>query len=140
MFICPSDTFFNDRYFITKTRWTSRKCHCLSAPAVVSKTLGILKIWLLSEVFEHKLSMFSKTWFSLPQSTYFVIALFIFFSFKQTIISLCRCTKTYWEPCQRSKMELFVEKAHSFWLLTVFGKKSILEVCQVSKYIFDIHL
>ena len=38
------------------------------------KLLGILKIWLLGEVFEPELSMFSKSYFPLPQSTYFVIA------------------------------------------------------------------
>ena len=35
--------------------------------------MGILKIWLLEKVFGHKLSMFSKNYFSVPQSTYFVI-------------------------------------------------------------------
>ena len=39
------------------------------------KLLGILKIRLLGEVFEPKLSMFSKNYFPLPQSTYFVIKL-----------------------------------------------------------------
>ena len=46
---------------------------CLSASAVVSKIAGILKIRLLGEVFEPKLSMFFKNYFALPQSTYFVI-------------------------------------------------------------------
>ena len=38
------------------------------------KLLEILKILLTGEVFEPKLSMFSKNYFPLPQSTYFVIA------------------------------------------------------------------
>ena len=38
------------------------------------KLRGILKICLLGKVFEPKLSMFSKNYFLLPQSTYLVIA------------------------------------------------------------------
>ena len=39
------------------------------------KLLGILKAWLLGEVFEPKLSMFSENHFLLPQSTYYVIGI-----------------------------------------------------------------
>ena len=51
-----------------------------NAPVSVSqqwfrKLLEILKVWLLDETFEPKLSMFSKHYFPLPQSTYFVTAL-----------------------------------------------------------------
>ena len=51
------------------------KCPCLSFPEVVLKiTANNKNLTTAGQVFESKLSMFSKNYFPLPQSTYFVIA------------------------------------------------------------------
>ena len=68
------------------------------------------KIWLLGEAFEAKLSTFSKNYFPLPQSTYFVIA-----PTTETLkICLNRC-----EIC--SKMTKAPEKRRSDVFIANFG-------------------
>ena len=42
--------------------------------------------------------------------------------------------ETYLEPYQTSKMELFVKIVSGFWLLTIFAKRSILNIWQGSEY------
>ena len=64
-----------NRPFFTKTVHESQGNTPVSVPQRwFLKLLERLKIWLLGEVFEAKLSMFSKNRFQLTQSTYFVIA------------------------------------------------------------------
>ena len=64
--------------FFTKIMHEGQENAPVSVPQQwFQKLLGILKIWLLGEVFEPKLRMFSKNYFFLPQSTYFVIAPFV---------------------------------------------------------------
>ena len=41
--------------------------------------------------------------------------------------------ETYSELCQTSKMERFVELSNDIYLLTIFSKRSILDVWQGSK-------
>ena len=61
------------RSFFKKTMLEGQGSNSVSASQRwFLKLLEILKIWLLGEVFEPK---FSKNYFFLPQSTYFVIAL-----------------------------------------------------------------
>ena len=63
------------RSFFTKAMHEGQANIPVSVPQQwFRKLLGILKTRLLGEVFEPKLSMFSKNYFPLPQSTYFVIA------------------------------------------------------------------
>ena len=70
------------RSFFTKTMHRGQGNAPVSVPQRwFRKLLGILKIWLLGEVFEPKLSTFSKNYFLLTQSTYFVIAPAIKFVF-----------------------------------------------------------
>ena len=64
-----------NRPFFTKTVHESQGNTPVSVPQRwFQKLLERLKIWLPGEVFEPKLSMFSKNRFYLTQSTYFVIA------------------------------------------------------------------
>ena len=65
--------------------------------------LGILKIWLLGEIFEPKLSMFSKSYSLRPQSTYFVIDPSV--------------KNIDWEPLGRLNLLMFVKH---FWTQMIF--------------------
>ena len=63
-------------FFIKTMTWHEGQGN---APVSVSqrwfrKLLGVLKIWLFGEVCKPKLSMFSKNYVPVPQSTHFVIA------------------------------------------------------------------
>ena len=63
------------RSFFTKAMYESQGTAPVSVPQQWPQKLPeILKIWLLGEAFEPKLSKFSKYYFPLPQSTYFLIA------------------------------------------------------------------
>ena len=44
-------------------------------------------------------------------------------------------SEVYPEPCQISKLELFVKKINGFQLLTIFMKRSVLDVYQASGYV-----
>ena len=64
-----------NRPFFTKTVHEGQGNTPVSVPQRwFQKLLERLKVCLLGEVFEQKLSMFSKNCFPLSQSTYFVIA------------------------------------------------------------------
>ena len=43
-------------------------------------------------------------------------------------------TQEYVKPSQISKMERFVKRANGCKSLTIFAKRSVLDVCQVSGY------
>lgn len=44
------------------------------------------------------------------------------------VLALCLFTETYSEPCQISKKELFAEMAHGIKLLSIFAKRSTLDI------------
>ena len=44
------------------------------------------------------------------------------------VLALCLFTETYSEPCQISKTELFAEMAHGIKLLSIFAKRSTLDI------------
>ena len=49
---------------------------------------------------------------------------------------------TYSEPCETSKMERFVKIVNNFKPLTIFGKRSILDIwedCEYAYVIYDIN-
>ena len=49
------------------------------------------------------------------------------------VIITLHITEAYSEPCQTSKMDVFVKTVQGFQLLTIFAKSFILDVQQVSE-------
>ena len=89
------------------------------------KLLGILKVWLLGEVFKPKLSMFSKQFFLLPQSTYFVIAPLLIWPSNVSFESITILRSSF--LCS-DVISLFSYKQLSQWVLQFSNESYLTEI------------
>ena len=53
---------------------------------------------------------------------------------KQKLREMKFLSEAYSEPCQTSKIVRFTKIVNGFEQLTIFAKRSILDICQVSEY------